>query len=504
MDPSTAKRFAPGVSDLVAAARTLDALPDYVPVVTYPRTPGYQPGPEEDPLHAWYRKTEIAGRPDGPLAGRTVAVKDTVCIAGVAMMNGASYLDGYVPEVDATIVTRLLDAGATITGKTNCEYLCFSGESDTNATGPTHNPYRRGYSAGGSSSGSAAAVAGGEVDIAIGGDQGGSIRIPSAFCGAYGMKPTWGLVPYTGVFPVERTVDHVGPITATLADNALVLEILAGPDGLDPRQGECPVDCYREGLVEPVTGLRIGVLAEGFGLETSDPRVDSTVGGALELLRSRGADVLPVSVPLHTKGSAVWAAIILEGGLELMMLGNAAGTNAKGLYVDSLARRQASWRDNPEELPEPIRVSMIAGEVLRSAFGGRYYRKAQNLSRRLGAAYDRALEEVDVLALPTVPFTAGPLTSAVDSGDGARLQTNQTLNTAPTNCTGHPALSVPCGLVDGLPVGLMFIGRKFAERTLYRAAAGLDGAGNWLEWSAAASSGGDKAHQRVHQADRNA
>ena len=152
------------------------------------------------------------------------------------MMNGSSILEGYVPDVDATIVTRILDAGGTIIGKTNCEFLCFSAGSHTNALGPTHNPRRRGYTTGGSSSGSAAVVAASEADMAVGGDQGGSIRAPAAFCGIYGMKPTHGLVPYSGIMSVEPTLDHAGPMPRTVADNALLLTALAGPDGLDPRQ----------------------------------------------------------------------------------------------------------------------------------------------------------------------------------------------------------------------------------------------------------------------------
>lgn len=485
----TAERVAPGVSALVASVRTLDHVADEVPAVRYPRTPGYQPGPDEDPLHAWYRKTSIPGRATGPLAGRRVAVKDTVCVAGVPLMNGASYLEGYVPEVDATIVTRLLDAGAEVVGKTNCEYLCFSGESNTNATGPTHNPHRHGYSAGGSSSGSAAAVAAGEVEMAIGGDQGGSIRIPAAWCGVYGMKPSWGLVPYTGVFPVEQTLDHVGPITATVLDNALMLEVIAGADGLDPRQGAAvEPDAYTEAVGQPVEGLRIGVLEEGFGLPCSDRRVEEKVRAALDVLKGQGAVVRPVSVPMHRLGGAIWAAIVLQGGFEMMMLGNAVGSNWKGLYLDGLARHQAEWRRNPDELPEPVRVSMIAGEILRTSFGGRYYHKAQNLARKLASAYEDALSDVDVLALPTVPF--GPRPFPVEHGAGAEaagmdaphLETDQTVNTAPFNCTGHPAMSVPCGTVDGLPVGIMLVGGMHRERTVYRLAAGIERAGRWQDW----------------------
>ncbi len=170
------------------------------------------------------------------------------------MMNGASTLEGYVPDVDATIVTRILDAGGTILGKSVCEYFCFSGGSHTSSSGPVHNPRRQGYSAGGSSSGSAALLAAGEVDLAIGGDQGGSIRIPAAYCGIYGMKPTHGLVPYTGVMPIELTIDHTGPMSATVADNALLLEVFAGPDGLDPRQQGAPAEAYTEALGQGCRG----------------------------------------------------------------------------------------------------------------------------------------------------------------------------------------------------------------------------------------------------------
>ncbi len=163
-----------------------------------------------------------------------MALKDNVALAGVPMMNGASTLEGFVPASDATIVTRMLDAGATILGKAVCEHFCLSGGSHTSDPGPVHNPHRIGYSAGGSSSGSGALVAAGEVDLAIGGDQGGSIRIPASYCGIVGMKPTHGLVPYTGVMPIETTIDHTGPMTASVGDNALLLEVLAGPDGLDP------------------------------------------------------------------------------------------------------------------------------------------------------------------------------------------------------------------------------------------------------------------------------
>ncbi len=220
----------------MGAYDVIDAMPDYLPQVKYARTSGYEPDAAENELNGWAWKVDIEGAKGGPLKGKTIALKDNVSVAGVPMRNGSAILQGYVPNIDATIVTRLLDAGATIKGKAVCEFFCLSGGSHTSQPGPVHNPLKKGYSAGGSSSGSAALVASGEVDMAIGGDQGGSIRIPAAYCGIYGMKGTFGLVPYTGLMPIEATIDHTGPMTANVADNALMLEVLAGADGLDPRQ----------------------------------------------------------------------------------------------------------------------------------------------------------------------------------------------------------------------------------------------------------------------------
>jgi amidase len=190
-------------------------------------------------------------------------------LAGVPMMNGASTLEGYTPDTDATIVTRILDGRHQSSASIHCEYFCFSGGSHTCAAGPVHNPHKMGYSAGGSSSGSAVVVATGEADMAIGGDQGGSIRIPSAFSGTYGMKGTYGLVPYTGVMPIELTIDHTGPMTANVRDNALLLEVLAGADGLDPRQTP-KVAKYTAELDGGVKGLS-ALYAKALGIEFESP-----------------------------------------------------------------------------------------------------------------------------------------------------------------------------------------------------------------------------------------
>src|SRR5881392_222749 len=243
----------------IESYRRIDQLTEPTLAVRYPRTGGYRPSADENPLNAWYQKCTIKGTSSGILAGKRIAIKDNVCVAGVPMMNGSSALEGYVPEFDATIVTRILDAGGEIVGKSVCEHLCFSGGSHTSDTGPVLNPHDPKRSAGGSSSGSAALVVSGECDLAIGGDQGGSIRIPSAYCGAVGHKPTYGLVPYTGVFPIELTLDHTGPIGRSAAEVALLLEAIAGRDGLDPRQsGAVRTEPYTKKLPGDVHGLRIG------------------------------------------------------------------------------------------------------------------------------------------------------------------------------------------------------------------------------------------------------
>ena len=463
-----------------AAYDLIEAMPDYLPEVKYPRTPGYRPEGEENKYNAWYYKTTIKGAPSGKLAGKTIAIKDNVCVAGVPMMNGASTLEGYVPDTDATIVTRILDAGGTILGKTHCEYFCFSGGSHTNATGPVHNPHKMGYSAGGSSSGSGVVVATGEADMAIGGDQGGSIRMPSSFCGIYGMKGTHGLVPYTGVMPIEITLDHTGPMTRTVHDNALLMEVLAGADGLDPRQYAPKVAEYTKALEGGVKGLRIGVVKEGFGLANSESDVDEKAKTAAKLFAKLGATVDEISVPMHLVGPAIWLPIAAEGATELMMKGNGMGNNWRGLYTTSLLDAHSAWKHRADELSDSLKITMLLGQYFTKHYRGHYYAKAQNLSRKLRAAYDAALANYDLLLMPTLPVKATPLPPA-DASRELYLQRafEMISNTAPFDATGHPAMTLPCGMSDGLPIGLMLIGKHYDESTIYRAAAAFEGAGDW-------------------------
>ena len=458
----------------------IEAMPDYKPPVKYPRTPGFRPEGEENKYNAWYVKTTVKGASSGKLAGKTVVLKDNVCLAGVPMMNGASTLEGYTPDIDATIVTRILDAGGTIVGKAHCEYFCLSGGSHTGALGPVHNPRKMGYSAGGSSSGSGALVAAGEVDMAIGGDQGGSIRMPSSYCGIYGMKATHGLVPYTGVMPIESTIDHVGPMTATVADNALLLEILAGADGLDPRQYAPKVAEYTKALSKGVKGMRIGIVREGFGHPNSEKDVDESVKAGAARFANLGALVEEISLPMHSVGPAIWTPVALEGLQAQMMRGNGMGFNWKGLYATSLLDAHSAWRSRADELSDSLKISMFVGEYFIKHYRGHYYAKAQNLARKLKAAYDAALGAYDLLLMPTLPVKATPLPPA-DAPLALYLQRafEMLANTAPFDVTGHPAMTIPCGASDGLPIGLMLIGKSFDEATIYSAAHAFEQSGNW-------------------------
>jgi len=459
---------------VLASYRRLDQFAEPTLPVKYPRDAGYRPPASENRLNAWYWKCSIKGAPSGTLAGKRVAIKDNVCVAGIPMMNGSNVLEGFVPDVDATVVTRILDAAGEIAGKAVCEHLCFSGGSHTSDTGPVLNPHNPKRSAGGSSSGSAALVVAREVDMALGGDQGGSIRIPSSYCGAVGLKATYGLVPYTGVFPIELTLDHTGPIARSAADCALLLEAIAGPDGLDPRQpSTVRTDTYTRALTGDARGLRVGIVREGFGWPgASEPDVDRLVREAAQRLSQAGATVTDLSVPLHRDGIHIWNAIAVEGATMLMVAGNSMGTNWKGHYTTSLLDFYGrSRRVRANDLSETVKLVILLGQYMQDNYQGRYYAKAQNLARVLRAAYDEAFKQVDLLVMPTTPMKATPIPPPNASREEYVARALEMIaNTCPFDVTGHPAITVPCGMSDGLPVGMMLIGRQWEDGTVLRAA----------------------------------
>ena len=438
------------MGNMIGACNLVAATPADIPELKYPRSPGYRPQGDENPYNAWAIKTSVKGAAEGKLAGRSVVLKDHICLGGVPMNNGASVLEGYVPEVDAEVARRILDAGGEITGKAVCEYFCVSGGSHTSASGQVHNPYKTGYTTGGSSSGCAALVAAGDVDMAIGGDQGGSIRAPAAFCGIYGMKPTFGLVPYTGCMPLDMNMDHIGPMTSSVEDNALLLEVIAGPDGVDPRQRLCTLQDYRAALGKSISGFKIAVVQEGFNPDNPESEVDKKVRAAAAHYENLGARIDQVSIPMHLMGPPIFLPIAIKNFTDLMC--GAGALNTEGWYVPSMAEALARWRASPNELPHNVKVMLMAGKFLDTLEGYKIYTNAQNLKSQLRAAYNKVLSEYDLLIMPTVPTTAPELPPENAPCDVVMQHALEALvNTMQFDLTGHPAMSVPCGFAGGLP-----------------------------------------------------
>lgn len=476
--------FAAMIEERIGAYERLDELSASSPQIDYTdRKSGYTPDSSEDPLNAFVTRCEVKGASDGPLDGYEIGLKDNINLAGVETTLGSKVMRGYVPNSDATIVTRLLDAGATITGKLNMEDMAHSGSGDISAHGPVANPYDDDYLSGGSSSGSAAAVGNGDVDVAIGGDQAGSIRIPASWSGIVGHKPTHGLVPYTGIAGLGRTFDHTGPMANSVKDCARVLNAIAGKDPDDPRQGAVKTDDYVDAVADTPNEVTIGVLEEGFGRAESEKGVDDAVRSLLDHLEDTGLRVETVSVPMHLDGTAIWSGIATEA-TAATVAGEGAGYFVDGHYdtqfMDAFARARRAQAD---DFPPTLKLSLILGEYMADHYGKHYYAKAQNLSQDLATAYDKALMDVDVLALPTTPQTAHER----DDGDVSRTELvdrgmNMLANTCPFDITGHPALSMPAGLADGLPVGLMLVGGQFEDATVLRIAEELANRYDWEEF----------------------
>jgi len=454
---------------LKAADRVSNAIPPAPPLKYGRPRNSTRPQASENPLNAWYVTTSIKGAPTGPLAGKKIAIKDNVCVAGLPMMNGSKVLEGFVPSTDATVVTRLLEAGAEIAGKSVCESFCMSFGSHTGDTGFVLNPHDRTRTTGGSSSGSAALVASNVVDMAVGCDEGGSIRVPSAFCGIVGLKPTWGLVPFTGIFPIEMTIDHVGPMAHTVYDCALMLETIAGPDGLDPRQHASLERKPYTSLLKGGKGLRIGILKEGFGLPDGEPDVDALVLDAAHRFERAGAVVSTVSVKEHTT-LALDCLNLVSTAMAPVAL-DAMGLNWKGHYQLELAEFYVKHRQERAALfPPEVKLWLVMERMLDRTGDGLYYARAQNVALSVRAAYDRALEQVDVLVMPTVAARPPKLPPAnVDFATSLKLSDGAALNTPQFDLTGHPGLSVPCGKLDGLPIGLMLVGRLGEDAMVLRA-----------------------------------
>ena len=325
------------------------------------------------------------------------------------MHNGTTLLDGYVPDEDATVVERVLDAGATILGKAVCESLCFSGGSHTADSGPVRNPYDPTRSTGGSSTGSAALVAAGEVDLAIGGDQGGSVRIPSCWSGIYGLKPTWGWSPT----PARSRSRPPGPSRPDGRHHQGRGPAAVGPGRpgrAGPRQhaGLQPGD-YLGALTGDVAGLRLAVVREGFGIAgLSEADVDEAVRDAADAFERLGAKVEEVSIPWHRDAMAVWNAIAVEA-TAIMVAGESMARGAKATTTGLVDAFGEGRRAKGDRLSETVKLTVLAGQWMAETPRGRYYAKAQNLARTATAAYDEVLAGHDLLVMPTLPLKATEL-----------------------------------------------------------------------------------------------
>lgn len=424
--------------------------------------------PTDDPYNAWRVRFRLVGAEAGPLDDCEIGLKDNVAVAGYKCTLGAPAMAEFVPEIDATVVSRLLDAGGTLVGKHTMDAFAMGDAGEFQPSGPTLNPADETRLAGGSSSGGAAAVAAGECDVAIGTDQAGSVRNPAAWCGVVGLKPTYGLVPYTGFVPMDRGFDHAGIVAEDAQTVADVLSTIAGLDRqngvrLDPRQpSTVPDETYR--AEDSPTELTVGILDEGFNWPFSDSAVDSCVSAALE---ASAWATESVSVDHHRLTPAIVGATAPVGGARTLA-GDGVGTDATGWHWEGLAEALGTAEQTTETLLPATVAATLFAEQLPGTGTMAEYARAKNLVLSAGRAYDAALEQYDLLALPTNPTTA--LEPAENTETRLARLGWLPANTGLFNQTGHPAVSVPCGTVDGLPVGLQLVAGRFEEQKLLRAA----------------------------------
>jgi aspartyl-tRNA(Asn)/glutamyl-tRNA(Gln) amidotransferase subunit A len=412
-----------------------------------------------------------AGEDPGPLAGVPVALKDNLCTRAVPTTCSSRILDGWCPPYDATVVTRLLDAGAVVIGKTNLDEFAMGSSTENSAFGPTRNPHDPSRVPGGSSGGSAAAVAAGFAPLALGSDTGGSIRQPAALCGVVGMKPTYGRVSRYGLVAFASSLDQIGPFAATVADAALLYDVIAGPDPLDSTSVPDAFEATLAQLGRGIEGLRVGLVREMLeGDMSPSPDVAARVREAASALEAAGAKLDEVSIPAAVYGlSAYYLIAPAEASSNLARFDGVR----YGLRVDApttvemmRATRTAGFG------PEVKRRIMLGTYALSSGYYDAYYGQAQRVRTLILRDFEAAYEKVDLLLGPTSPTTAFSL--GAKTADPLAMYLND-VYTIPSNLAGHPALSVPFGRGDdGLPVGVQLLGPALAEGLLLRAAAVLE------------------------------
>ena len=439
----------------------------------------------EDELHAFNLVTEddarataaavdervAAGGDPGPLAGVPIALKDNFATRGVPTTCSSRILEGWRPPYDATVVERLRAAGAVIVGKTNLDEFAMGSSTENSAFGPTRNPHDPRRVPGGSSGGSAAAVAAGFSALAFGSDTGGSIRQPAAFCGVVGVKPTYGRVSRYGLVAFASSLDQIGPFTTTVEDAAISLEVISGHDPLDTTSIPEPVPSYRDVLRHGVEGLRVGLVREFFEAEGLSRDVERRVREAAEALEDAGAKVDEASVPSTIFGlSAYYLIAPAEASSNLARYDGVR----YGLRVDAATTGEMNTKSRTAGFGAEVKRRIMLGTYALSAgYYDAYYGKAQRVRTLILRDFDRAYERFDVLLGPTAPSTAFAFGAKADP---LSMYLNDVF-TIPSNLSGHPAMSVPFGVGDdGLPVGVQVLAPALQEGLMLRVAAALESA----------------------------
>ncbi|TVR23266.1 MAG: Asp-tRNA(Asn)/Glu-tRNA(Gln) amidotransferase subunit GatA [Ilumatobacter sp.] len=409
-----------------------------------------------------------AGRDPGPLAGVPVALKDNLCTHGIPTTCSSKILEGWRPPYDATVVQRLAAAGAVAVGKTNLDEFAMGSSTENSAFGPTRNPVDTSRVPGGSSGGSAAAVAAGFAPISLGSDTGGSIRQPAALCGVVGVKPTYGVVSRYGLVAFASSLDQIGPFSTTVADSALVLETIGGHDPMDSTSIPEPVPGLTAVLDQGVEGLRVGRITDL--PEGASPDVAARLEAAFDTLAAAGATIVDVEVPAFTYGLTAYYLIAPAeassnlaryDGVRYGLRVPAPDTNT--MYM---ATRHEGFGD------EVKRRIMLGTYALSAGYYDAYYGKALKVRRLISDDFARAYQSVDVLLTPASPTVAFRIGDKVDDPFTMYLCDTYTI---PSNLSGHPGMSVPFGTgADGLPVGVQVLASTLGEPTMFRVAAELE------------------------------
>lgn len=463
--------YANVIDMILGAAASMPPLPSSPDA---PASAVRRPDEGGDPLNAVVHWCDAAPTGSGPLDGMRVTVKDSVAVAGVPQTGGYSGLIEYVPAEHSTIVRRLLANGASVRATTNMDAFGMAATGESSTYGRTLNPVDPSLLPGGSSSGAAASLTYPDIDAAIGTDQGGSIRIPASWSGCLGLKPTFGLIPYTGIAGIDQAVDHVGPLTRDAETMARLLQATAGYDPGDPRQRPRQDDDYLtelDRLSSGLSGLRIGVVSEGFYSDLPEERATgAAVHEAIARLADLGAEATEISVPLHQQTGGIGFAIFHEG-MAAVLRDNGQNYGLSGAYDPAFvaALHRALGRSIDEMSPQ-MKVALLAGTYMHDTWGGERYAHARRLQPAVTEGYERVFDGFDLLLMPSTPYAATPPFAGEGVDRRIDASWDNLRNTAPFNVSGHPAISLPLAEADGLPVGVMLVGRLFSEPLLLQTA----------------------------------